>query len=381
MHHEGPSVEDVRRELALVRKEAEQHTFRDLMSGEWFVQLVRHALETYAKSVDAEYFETKYPGLNRDAIVDRRIDLAQRYAALAGGLSASAYSAAVIATLGSKGGASPITLPAAVASFAADLYFLSRLQLQAAYDLSVLYGHPIDMNDPEDLIALIKVAFGVKAGEELQNAAAKLAPEAVRQGVRHVVRGPILHFLKALPVVGKYLLQRNIIKMAIPGVSIPLSAGLNYYLTGHIARVARQVFRDKAVIEEAAPNLIGELGDDSLLLLQVIWLVAGADGKTSEQEAWLINALAKEIQTRDEGSEVIANFRSMVDANEAGILAQLANASAEVRTRTYEAACIAAAIDHRFHRKEKQLLQRIAEASGIRYEPEKVTKLIEQYAV
>jgi hypothetical protein len=144
-------------------------------------------------------------------------------------MSASAYSLAVVATLGSKGGASPITVPAAILSFTADLLFVSRLQLRLAYDLSVLYGHPVDLDDPEGLVALIKVAFGVKAGEELQNAAAKLVPEAVRQGVKQVAKGPALHALKALPVVGKLLLQRNIIKMAIPGVAIPLSTGLNYF--------------------------------------------------------------------------------------------------------------------------------------------------------
>jgi hypothetical protein len=50
--------------------------------------------------------------------VDQRIKMAARYAALEGGLSASAYSAAVVATLGSAGGASPVMLPAAGAQLA-----------------------------------------------------------------------------------------------------------------------------------------------------------------------------------------------------------------------------------------------------------------------
>lgn len=82
--------DEVRRELEELAEEAKQFTTADLRNGTWFSWLLRHALATYAEQVDAAWFERKYPGLNRDAIVDRRIHLAQQYAAIAGGLSASA---------------------------------------------------------------------------------------------------------------------------------------------------------------------------------------------------------------------------------------------------------------------------------------------------
>lgn len=114
-----------------------------------------------------------------------------------------------------------VTLPAAATTFMADLFFLSQLQLRVVHDLSVLYRQPGDLDDPEDLLALIRIAFGIKAGERLQNAVLKLAPEATRFVIKRGVTGATLQTLKALPVVGRYLLQRNIIKMAIPGVAVP----------------------------------------------------------------------------------------------------------------------------------------------------------------
>ncbi|GAA3495366.1 hypothetical protein GCM10019016_024660 [Streptomyces prasinosporus] len=58
---------------------------------------------------------------------------------LEGGLSAGAYTATVAATIGSLGGASPATVPAAVATMMVDVAFISQLQLRLVYDVSVLY--------------------------------------------------------------------------------------------------------------------------------------------------------------------------------------------------------------------------------------------------
>jgi hypothetical protein len=368
-------------ELAELRERARDVTLKQLQAGDWFSDLLYQTLSSYAKNVDAGYFETKYPGLNRDAIVDRRIDLAQRYAALAGGISAAGYSAAVVATIGSKGGASLLTIPAALTFFAADLFLLSRQQLRLAYDLSLLYGCPIDLEDPEDLFMLLRVAFGVKAGETFQNALIKGAPEATRVGMKTVFSGATLHAAQALPVVGKHLLQRNMIKMAIPLVAVPLSSGLNYFMTGRIAATARQVFRDRAVIAELATNIASEGLNDSLLLLEVVWLMIRADGKTSEEEAMLLNALASLNSDSPEIKAEVERFRSAVQVDERRVLERLARASDETRRVVFDAACHAAAIDHRLHRKEIKQLERIAAASDLIFDASIVKALVAHYKV
>ena len=77
--------------------------------------------------------------------------MAARYAALEGGLSAGAYTAAIAATLGSLGGASPATVPAATVTVMVDVAFITRLQLRLAYDVAVLYRVPLDPSDPDDM--------------------------------------------------------------------------------------------------------------------------------------------------------------------------------------------------------------------------------------
>lgn len=123
----------------------------DIKSGGWFTKLSARALSSYTDKVTWQYFQEQYEGVPADAIVDQRIKMAARYAALEGGLSAGAYSVAIITTLGTLGGASPATLPAAAVTFMVDVAYIPQLQLRLAYDIAVLYRVPLDLSDPDDL--------------------------------------------------------------------------------------------------------------------------------------------------------------------------------------------------------------------------------------
>lgn len=354
----------VKAELDELREEAKNYSASEIKDGGWFVRFLSYALRNYAEQVDAEYFKRKYPNLPPDAIVDRLIQLAQRYSAIEGGLTASAYSGAIALTIGSHGGASPVTLPAALASFTVDLFYVTRLQLRLAYDLSVLYGFKIDLDDSEDVYDLLRVAFGIKAGEALRSGIAKLAPEATRQGVKYVAKGATLAWLRALPVVGKYLLQRNIIKFAIPVISIPISAGFNHYSTGAIARMARQIYRDKAAIRERSRKDAVAGAADPLLMLQVVYLAAKSDGSVQAEESWLLNDLTRAFCEHEDGVEAVAGFQEAIELDQGEVLRRVVDAPPEMRDGLYEAAVYAVAVDHKVRRKELAFLRQLAPACG-----------------
>jgi len=90
----------VERERAELREFVAGLSPDEIRSGAWFTKLCAQALDSYTDKVDWRYFQERYEGVPADAIVDQRIKMAARYAALEGGLSAGAYSAAIIATLG-----------------------------------------------------------------------------------------------------------------------------------------------------------------------------------------------------------------------------------------------------------------------------------------
>lgn len=267
----------------------------DISSGGWFTKLLAYSLRTYTEKVDWRYFQDRYRGLPPDAIVEQRIKMAARYAAIEGGLSASAYTGAVVATIGTLGGASPATVPAAAATLMVDLAYTTRLQLHLAYDISVLYRVPLDTTNPDDLWKLIRVAFTIKSGEMVSEGLLKTVPAMMRPLIKRFYSKEVLKAAKGLPFVGKYLLQRNAIKVGIPLIGVPLAVVLNRQTTKIAGRHARQVFRNEAHTIEVARNLVKQTKHPECLLW-VAWLVAMADQKTSEDEANLLRYLVRFLE-------------------------------------------------------------------------------------
>lgn len=310
----------VERERAELREFVAGLSGDDIKSGGWFTKLSTHALGSYTDKVDWHYFQERYKGVPADAIVDQRIKMAARYAALEGGLSAGAYSAAIVTTLGSFGGASPATVPAAVATVMVDVTFITRLQLRLAYDVAVLYRIPIDLSDPEDLWKLIRVAFTIKSGEVVREGVVKVVPAIMRPVIKRFYSGPVLAAAKGLPVVGKHLLQRNVIKIGIPLVGVPLAVVVNRYTTLVAGRHARAVFRNEARVIELAESL-SEPSEHPQLTLWVAWLVIMADGKISDDEALLIRHLVRLTQEQHQVAD--EKLAGLVDVDPAEVWRRL----------------------------------------------------------
>jgi hypothetical protein len=289
--------EAVERERAELRDFVKGLSPDDIKSGGWFTKLSAHAMSSYTDKIDWRYFQERYEGVPADAIVDQRIKMAARYAALEGGLSAGAYSAAVVATLGSLGGASPATVPAALATVMVDVAYITRLQLRLAYDISVLYRVPLDLSDPDDMWKLIRVAFTIKSGEVVRGGVVKAVPAMMRPLIKRFYSGAVLSAAKGLPVVGKFLLQRNVIKIGIPVVGVPLAVVLNRYTTLLAGRHAQAVFRNEARVIEIAEGL-SERSRHPRLMLWVAWLVITADEKIADDEALLMRHLVRLVRDR-----------------------------------------------------------------------------------
>jgi uncharacterized protein (DUF697 family) len=289
--------EVLEQETGELREFARDLTIEEIRSGTWFAKLIGMALDSYSVKVDWAYFQTLYEGVPVDVIVEQRIRMAARYAALEGAASASAYTAAIASTIGSLGGSSPLTVPAALTSVLVDIAYVTRLQLRLAYDISVLYGIPVDPSDPDDMWKLIRVALTIKSGELVRESATKAIPVLVRPLVKRYFAGTTLQAAKALPVVGKYLLQRNVIKVGIPGVGIPLATVLNRYTTQVAGKHAQAVFRNEARIIELVEKFSAQTADPSLTMW-VAWYAVLADGHTSDDEALLLRHLARVIKER-----------------------------------------------------------------------------------
>ncbi len=365
----GEEVDDegaVRRELNRIRGFVRELSLDDLHQGAWFAKLLAFSLDQYVHTVDAAYFTQKYPHLPADAVVQALIKIAARNAGIEGGLSASAYTGVIAATIGSGGAASPLTLPAAGATFVVDLAFVSQLQLRLAYDISVLYRVPLDLHDPEDLWKLIRVAFAIKSGEVGRDLVAKGVPVFVRPIVKKIFSGGTLAAVKSLPVVGKYLLQRNLIKFAIPAVGVPLSVAINHWSTTMAGGYAARVFREEARIVEAARRMTASTVHHSELLW-VLWLIIKSDALIHENERLLLKHVTALVADLDSELSALAGLKSTIDLDPATVWAMLASAHGD-RTALYDAAVVAAGIDGKINVNELTNLRKLAEACGVPYD-------------
>jgi len=333
--------EVVERERAELREFIEGLSPDDIRSGGWFTKLTAQALSSYTSKVDWQYFQERYQGVPADAVVGQRVKMAARYAALEGGLSASAYTAAVAATIGSLGSASPATVPAAAATMMVDVAFITRLQLHLAYDIAVLYRVPLDLTDPEDMWKLIRVAFTIKSGQVASESTLKAVPYVVRPLIKRYYSKAVLSAAKGLPVVGKYLLQRNAIKVGIPVVGVPLAVVLNRYTTLLAGRHAQAVFRNEARVIELAETLTKRTRHPQLLLW-VAWLVITADRKTSDDEALLVRHLTR--LARDHHQVIDEQLARLVDLDPAEVWRRLDNAPGDL-SDILDAANQVAAVD------------------------------------
>lgn len=356
----------VRAELDRLREFMSGISGDDLTSGKWFEKLLYYSLRQYSKQVDAEYFRTKYPDLPPDEIADARIALAANYASIEGGLSSAAYSATISATIGSLGGASPLTLPAAGTAFVVDLAYTSQLQLKLAFDLAVIYGVPLDVEDPEDLWKLVRIAFAIKSGEVSGEVVLRGVPLVVRPMVKKIVSGSTLATMKSLPVVGKHLLQRNVIKFAIPGVAIPLTVGINYWSTRIAGRQSKDLFRREARLVELAATLVKSTTHVDDLPWVLLWSMR-ADGSATPEQSSLLHYVSVRLRSEDRAQETLDATRSVVDVDESAIRDRLRSRSGDL-SPPYGAAVSIAAVRGKISSKSHTHLTSLAVQCGIAHD-------------
>ncbi len=120
----------------------------DRKSGTWFANVYRKVLENRSKSITIESLEAAYGTMDKEIIARKLVAYYCNY-----GIS-------VGAVLGSAGGILGL-FTAPYATFE-ELTCLAYFQICLLYDLSVLYGRPIDKASNLEVYRVIKIAFGFK---------------------------------------------------------------------------------------------------------------------------------------------------------------------------------------------------------------------------
>lgn len=365
---------EIKKTFGELKARAESFQLDDLTSGAWLITAVGDALEGYSEERTPAYFRRRYPGLESSQIIERRIERAKRHAALEGALTAGAVTTAVAATIASGGSASLVTMPAGVVVFVTDLLFSTRLQLRLAYDISVLSGHRVSLDEPEEVRELLRVALGEKPeeGEELD--VDDGFTDTARRTMRQMTEGTVKYSRKALSYLGRRLLRTSLIKLTLPAASIPLSSAMNYYSTGRTAERARRVYLDRARVRDVAPNLAKAGVDAPRLLLEALWVIIDADERNAVQESRLLKEVKRALILTDAGKDAVTAVDALGYVRESDVLDGLRQAPTSVSRSIFEAVAQAAMIDHELSRRERGVLARLAAAAKIDFDAKKLTR-------
>jgi len=180
---------------------------------------------------------THYPGLAPHLQAKHAIKLAAKYNGVAGAISATVITGLEISIPKTVGADLPVAVPAIGAAIMADVGYTTRAQLRTVYDLSVIHGAPLDATDVEDCLLIFLLALNVKLVEGLGDIAKAVGPRVVQYNARKLLRSGVRKAIvqavtkAAGTQVGRKLTERAILRLLVPGISVPIASSFNYYST------------------------------------------------------------------------------------------------------------------------------------------------------
>lgn len=245
--------ESIKKKFKKAVDEAKEYGLDNFKNGNWLLILIKKSFSNYWERANSEYFEEKYKTKDKSFLTKKLTKVASNNAAMLGAIVGSTISAdeviiAVQAILTpATAGASNIPLPAeiALATFAilGEAIVLIKLQLQLVANIAKIYNVPLDPEDPEDIIIILKVAIVGAVTERTGWFGMKIGGKYAKTIVKKVVKKETLEALKKIGAkFGIKILQRSIIKYAVPIVSIGIGSTWNYFSTKTVGKVAQKYF-------------------------------------------------------------------------------------------------------------------------------------------
>ena len=208
-------------------------------------------------------------------------------------------------------------------------------------------------------------------------ALAQRAPLLVRPVLLNIVTSDTSVAPKSLPAMGRFLLQRHLLKFAIPGLGLPLSIAVNPWLATVTGNQASVLFRREARILETARRITGQAVNHSELLW-VLWLIVKADGVVHDNERLLLKHVAALVGDLNSELSALAGLDLALDFDhnhwDSPRLCQ------PRQGRLYQAGVAAAAVDGSIDVNELSRLKKIAAHCSVPFDANAVRKLAAEEA-
>lgn len=347
----------------------------EVKSGEWFIKLLQQVVRAYDRNARAIYFQKKYPGLPPDDIADILTTVTVRYATIAGAIAGAAATANQIAALSSAG----MTAALFFGSIGAEMLYLSQIQMRLVLDLSVVYDLQLDPEDPEDVLMIFGYALGVTPtemiGKGLQIAAGAGTKGAVKKYISKGTLQALQDFSRRL---GFKILQRTILKYAVPVASAAVGSSYNYATTKSVGRIAKAHLKNRGKVTDELRVLVSRQHIYDLAFPAAVMYVAQVDGQFSAKEKEFYRAMLSRMSF-DEHTQV--EFQKLT-AKEENILEAIGNIEdEEVRRSLMESLVLMTIYDGELAEKEREFLRSAAERLNVPLDIVEVEQRTQDYQI
>jgi uncharacterized tellurite resistance protein B-like protein len=260
---------------------------REDLADSWVQRIILREIEQRARTRDAAYWDTLFPGLSPAERAQRRIDRMLVRATAAGLVAATSATTAELLSVTSNPTASLAAIPLGVVSIGSELLYTTALQIDLAFDLASIYGVPFADDDIGEISTMLAHALGVELrGEPSQHD--KPVGDGQTKPWRVVRQMQRADFARD---VGMRLLQQSVLRNVLPIAGIVVSAIWNQIVLRRFAKNVHAAARQRVAIVRACRRV--QLGDASIarVALDGAWLIATADGDLEHQEALAISTM------------------------------------------------------------------------------------------
>lgn len=365
----------VSKELDEAKALAKSFDFEKVKNGEWFIALLKQVVKAYDRNARAAYFQKKYPGLTPDEIADILTSVTVRYATIAGAITGVAVTVDEIAALGSAG----MTATLIVGSLGVEMLYLSKIQMRLMLDMSVIYDLQLDPEDPEDILMVFGYALGVAPTELIGKGLQVAARAGTTSTIKKVVsKGTLEAIQKFAQKLGFKILQRTIIKYAVPVASAAVGSGYNFVTTKSVGQIAKLHFKNRGKVTDELRALISRQNTYDLAVPAAAMFMAQIDGNVSPKEKELYRAMLSRMSFEE---HTPADFQRLMSDEQSILDAVSQIEDFELRKTLIELLTLMAIYDGILVNEEREFLMSAAEKMGVSLDIEQVEKRTKEYQV
>ena len=220
---------------------------RAFVKGDWLLTLVRKSFRNFWDRATPEYFSEKYGTTDEDFLLKKLTKVASRNATMLGATAGAAISADTLAGLAGVPFTGGLSVPAALAIggsiLMTEALMLTRLQLRMVAQIGKAMKIPLDPDDPEDILIILAFALGGSAADTAGKFGMKVGGHLTKGLIkRHIAKDTLKAIQRIGAKIGVKILQRTIVKYAVPAASILIGGGWNFVSTKAVAKTAKKHF-------------------------------------------------------------------------------------------------------------------------------------------